>query len=71
MVPAGPRHVIVRGLTSPGAKVLIDGEPVENVKPSGYFFHVHFMPDERPTIRITADDDGRKRTVERLFRLTD
>lgn len=71
VIPAGPRHVIVRGLTSPGARVLINGRPVKNVRPSGYFLHAHFMPDERPEIRITADDGGKKRTVERRFRLTD
>lgn len=71
VVPAGPRNIGVRGLAPPGAKVLINGKPVKNVRPSGYFLHADFMPDDRPTITLTVEHNGKTRTVERTFKLTD
>ena len=50
VVPAGPRNIGVRGLVAPGAKVMLNGKPVENVRPSGYFLQAHFMSANNPTI---------------------
>ncbi len=72
-IPAGPRHVNIRGLVSPGATVTVNGEPItdENVRPSGYFFHFHFLPDDNSTITVAVEHAGRERTVERKFKLTE
>ena len=82
-IPFGPRHLIVRGFTTPGAKVTINGEPVKSMEPTGYFFERYFMAggffpdkdrslkDTNPTITIRAEFDGKKRTVERTFKLLD
>ncbi len=82
-IPFGPRHLIIRGLTTPGAKVSINGEPVKSMEPTGYFFERYFMAggffpdkgraikDTNPTITITAEFNGKKRTVERTFKLLD
>jgi hypothetical protein len=71
VVPAGPRNIGVRGLVPPGARVTLNGKPVQNIRPSGYFFQAHFMPSNNPTIAITVEHNGKKRTVERAFRLVD
>jgi len=71
VVPAGPRNIGVRGLVRPGAKVAINGRPVKNVRPSGYFLQAYFMPDNNPTITITVEHNGKKRIVERTFKLVD
>ena len=70
-IPAGPRQVIVRGLTTPGAAVTLNDQPVENVRESGYFFAAHFLPDEDPVIRVTVEHQGQKRTVVRSFTVSD
>lgn len=71
VVPAGPRNIGVRGLVPPGAKVTLNGRPVTNVRPSGYFFQAHFMSADNPTITIRVEHDGKERTTERVFMLTD
>ncbi len=71
VVPAGPRNIGVRGLVQPGAKVTLNGRPVRNVRPSGYFLQAYFMPPDNPTITITVEHDGRKRTAQRTFKLID
>jgi len=71
VVPAGPRNIGIRGLVPPGAKVTVNGRPVENVRPSGYFLQVHFMRDDRPTITVTVEHNGKKRSAKRTFKLTD
>jgi hypothetical protein len=68
-VPAGPRNIGVRGLVQPGAKVTINGRPVGNVRASGYFLQAHFMSADNPTIEVTVDHNGRKRTTYRTFKL--
>jgi len=70
-VPAGPRNIGVRGLVSPGAKVTLNGTPIKNVRPSGYFLQAHFMSERNPVIEITVEHNGKKRTAERAFPLTD
>lgn len=67
IVPAGPRNIGVRGLAQPGAKVSLNGRPIKNVRASGYFLQAYFMPDNNPTITITVEHNGKKRTVERIF----
>jgi hypothetical protein len=67
-LPAGPRMINVRGLVTPGATVLLNGQEVANVRPSGYFAHYCFLDDE-PTIRVTVQQAGTERTVERSFPL--
>lgn len=69
-IPAGPRMVNVRGLVTPGAKVMLDGEPVPNVRPSGYFSHFWF-PGNDPTMTVTVEHDGQQRNVKRTFRFVD
>ena len=71
VVPAGPRNIGIRGLVPPGAKVTLNDRPVQNVRPSGYFLYAHFMPDHKPKITITVEHNGKKRTAERTFKLTD
>ncbi len=71
VVPAGPRNIGVRGLVPPGAKVTLNGKPVTNVRPSGYFLQAHFMSANNPTITVTVEHNGKKRTAERVFTLTD
>lgn len=69
-VPSGPRNIGVRGLVQPGAKVTLNGKSIQNVRPSGYFFQAYFMPDNNPTITVTVEYNGKKRTAKRTFRLT-
>lgn len=68
--PAGPRNCGIRGLVTPGARVIVNGEPVENVRESGYFSLYYFVPDGKPTITVTAELDDMKKTVIRTFKLT-
>ena len=69
-VPSGPRNIGVRGLVPPGAKVTINGKPIQNVRPSGYFLMAHFMSDNKPTITVTVEYNGKTRTAKRSFKLT-
>ena len=71
VVPAGPRNIGVRGLVPPGATVTLNGRPVTNVRPSGYFLQAHFMSADHPTITVTVEHNGKKRTAERVFTLAD
>jgi len=70
-IPAGPRMVNVRGIVNPGAKVMLNGQPVPNVRPSGYFSHFWFPPDDNPQLTITVDHAGAQRSVTRVFQLVD
>lgn len=71
VIPAGPRHVNIRGLAPPGARVTINAARVPNMRPSGYFRHVCFLTDGKPAITIAVEHDGRTRTVTRTFTLAD
>jgi hypothetical protein len=71
VVPASPRNIGVRGIVQPGAKVTLNGRPVQNIRPSGYFLQAYFMPENNPTITITVEHNGKKRTVRRTFKLID
>ena len=70
-VPAGPRNIGVRGLVQPGATVTINGKPVGNIRASGYFLQAHFMSNDNPTIEVTVEHKGKKRTTKRTFNLRD
>jgi hypothetical protein len=59
----------VRGPVQPVAKVTINGKPVANVRPSGYFLQAHFMSAGNPTIEVAVQYNGRKRTAKRTFKL--
>ncbi len=69
-IPEGPRMVNVRGLAPPGAKVLLNGQAVPNVRPSGYFYQCCFLNDS-PTITVTVDHEGAQQTVRRTFSLVE
>jgi len=71
VIPAGPRHVIVRGLAPPGAGVTVNGKPIINVRPSGYFLQAQFLSDNQTTITVTVEHEGKKRTSRRTFKFTD
>jgi len=71
VVPAGPRNIGVRGIVQPGAKVTLNGKPIQNIRPSGYFLQAYFMSDDNPTIEIAVEYNGKKRTARRIFKLTD
>jgi len=71
LVPAGPRAVNLRGLAPPGAKVMLNGRLLNNVRPSGYFCHAVFLGDNQPRVEVTVEHGGRKRSVVRTFKLTD
>jgi hypothetical protein len=71
VVPAGPRAVNVRGLSPPGAKVLLNGQPALHVRANGYFCQPVFLGDRQPTIQVTVEHQGRKRTTTRTFLLAD
>ena len=70
-VPAGPRVINVRGLAPPGAKLTMNGKEVVNIRPSGYFLHDQRLPDGQPTITVTVEHQGKKRTATRTFKLSD
>jgi len=70
-VPAGPRNIGVRGIVQPGARVTLNGSPIQNVRPSGYFLQAYFMSERNPTITITVEHNGKKSTTNRTFKLTD
>ena len=50
---------------------MINGRPVKNVRPSGYFLQAYFMPATNPTVKITVEHNGKQRTTERTFELLD
>lgn len=49
----------------------LNGEAVANVRPSGYFSRAVFLGDNQPTITVSIEVSGQKRTVTRTFKLTD
>jgi hypothetical protein len=71
VVPAGPRHVTVRGVVAPGGRVSVNGKPFPDVQPSGCFGVPCFLEDGQSTITVTVEHEGKTRTVTRSFVLTD
>jgi len=70
VIPAGPRHIIIRGIAWPGATVKVNGYAAEVAK-SGYFSAYSFLGDNQSTITVTARDGKSERTVVRKFLPTD
>lgn len=70
-IPAGPRHLTVRGLVTPGATVTIDDQPVIDLRENGYFTQVLFLADNKTSTSIEANYNGKKRLVTRRFELKD
>ena len=69
--PSGPRNLGIRGIVHPGSKVIVNGDPVEDIRPSGYFRRYHFLLDDESVITIEVEYNGKKRIVIRTFRLAD
>ncbi|UCD30244.1 MAG: DUF4091 domain-containing protein [Planctomycetota bacterium] len=70
-VPAGPRLINIRGLVPPAASVSVNGKPVRNIRPSGYFTQFHTLHDGHPKVTVQVEHQGKKRTATRKFNLTD
>lgn len=70
VVPAGPRAINVRGLAPPGARVTVNGEPV-NQRPSGYFSRATFLGDRQPEVVVEIAHEGRVTRLRRTFVLAD
>lgn len=73
VVPAGPIMINVRGVTTPGAKITINGRPViaDNVSSRGCFFDAVFITADAPNIVTTAEHDGQTTTTTRAFRVVE
>ncbi len=71
VVPAGPRAINVRGLAPPGSKVTINGQAVTNVRSSGYFCRAVFLGDSEPAITVAIENNGKKASQTRHFKLAD
>lgn len=73
VTPEGPIWVNIRGITTPGAHVSVNGRPViaQNVSPGGCFMHTLQISKQTPTITISAEHNGTTRTVTRSFKVTE
>jgi hypothetical protein len=71
VVPAGPRAVNLRGWAPPGARILLNGQPVNHARPSGYFCQAVFLGDSQPQVVVTVEHNGQKRSATRTFKLAD
>ena len=71
VVPAGPRAVNVRGWATPGSTVVLNGKPVSQMRPGGYFCQAVFLGDNQPRVEVVAEHAGRKRNAVRTFKLAD
>jgi hypothetical protein len=69
-VPAGPRHIIVRGLAPVGAAVKVNGTEVQDVGAKGYFVTTQFLDDDTDIIEVSATGEGYALKTQRQFRLT-
>jgi hypothetical protein len=71
--PAGPTMINIRGVTTPGAKVTINGKQVipQNVSSDGCFIDAQFITRGKGEISVTAELDGRTSTARRTFRVLD
>jgi hypothetical protein len=73
LTPAGPITINIRGLTTPGATVTINGKalPQQNVSPQGRFIDVRLITAREPELLITAERDGKTRLARRAFRVVE
>ncbi|MFC1607412.1 glycoside hydrolase domain-containing protein [Candidatus Latescibacterota bacterium] len=69
--PEGPRNLGIRGLVAPGSKVTINGDPVDDIRQSGYFRRYHFLLDSEQEVKIEVEYNGQKRSVVRTFRMVE
>jgi hypothetical protein len=71
VTPAGPITINIRGLTSPGAKVSINGKPLppQNISTQGCFIDVHLLEPKQPELVITAELNAKTRLARRAFRV--
>ena len=68
-IPAGPRLINVRGVTEPGAKVMVNDVPIPDVAADGTFAVAHFLTGA--TITVKAKTDGMTCAATRTFRLVE
>lgn len=73
ITPAGPIMINVRGVTSPGAKVSINGQQVTeaNIDGKGCFIGAVFITADKPEITVTAEFNGVTRSCKRSFKVVD
>ena len=73
VTPAGPITINIRGITSPGAKVTINGKalPSQNISPHGGFIDVRLITAREPELTVTAELGGRTNSVRRVFRVVE
>jgi hypothetical protein len=73
VTPAGPTMINVRGVTTPGAKVTVNGRAVipENIGAGGCFIDAQFITADKSEIVVTAELDGRVCTVKRSFKVVE
>jgi len=73
VTPAGPIHINIRGLTTPGATVTVNGRVVipQNLSAGGAFRDMVFITKEAPEIVFTAELDGITRTTTRTFEVVE
>lgn len=73
ITPAGPIMINVRGVTTPGAKVTVNGRAViaGNISPNGCFIDALLITPGKGEIIVTAEFDGRTVTAKRAFRVVE
>jgi len=71
--PVGPITINVHGVTTPGAKLTINGQPVipDNITASGCFVAAVNIDAAKPEIVVTAESNGAARTVKRTFEVVE
>ncbi len=73
VTPVGPTHINLRGVTTPGAEVTINGTRVipENMTSTGCFVGFVFITKDSPEIVVTAKSNGITRTATRTFKVVE
>jgi hypothetical protein len=73
LTPAGPITVNIRGLTTPGAKVTVNGKalPAQNISSKGCFIDARVITAKEPELVITAELNGQTRLAKRAFRVAE
>jgi hypothetical protein len=73
ITPAGPIMINVRGATTPGARLTINGQAVieENIDDKGCFIGAVFITADAPEITVTAELNGVIRSSKRTFKVVD
>jgi len=71
--PPGPTMINIRGVTTPGARVTINGRPLipQNISPEGCFIDAQFITPDKSEIVITTEINGRTQTAKRTFRVVE